>query len=158
MTDPKDKEAEYAARVQRDVKEFGCHIAVLTDDDGAPMCLFTVGLMTTYHHPEVVVFGLELDIAEDLLDVVQEQIEAGERFEPGKKYDKLLRTYACTFRPVAARHVPMFTTAVAFHGRSDFPMLQLFWPDKQGRYPWEPGVREGHRAGQPVLEGDDPWS
>lgn len=158
MTEADDRAAEYKSRVQREVAEFGCHIAALTDDDGGPMSAFTVGLLTTYGHPEVVVFGLELDTAEDLLDLVQEQIEAGERFEAGKKYDKLLRTFACTFRPVAARHVPMFASATAFHGRSDFPMLQLFWPDKHGRFPWEPGVREGHRAGQPVLENDDPWS
>lgn len=157
MTDPQ-LDTDHAARVRRDIAEFGCHIAVLADDEGEPMCVFTIGLLTTYDHPEIVVFGLEVDTAEDLLDFVQEQVEAGARYEPGKKYDKLLRNYYCTFKPVAQEHLPMFTAAVEYHGRSDFPMLQLFWPDKQGRYPWEPGVREGHRAGQPVLELDDPWS
>lgn len=157
MNDPLDAGASYAERVRADVAEFGCHIAALTDDDGQPMCAFTVGLLTTHGHPEVVVFGLELDKAEDLLDIVQEQVEAGARFEPGPKYDNLLRTYHCVMKPVAARHVPMFTAAVEFHGRSDVPMLQLFWPDRQGRYPWEPGVREGFRQGQPVLEREVPW-
>jgi hypothetical protein len=31
-------------------------------------------------------------------------------------------------------------------------MLQVFWPDKQGRFPWDQGVHEAVRADQPSLE------
>lgn len=158
MTSPLPGNAERRALVDRDIAEFGCHIAALTDDDGEPMCAFTIGLSQSYGHPEVVVFGLDLDTAEDLLDQVQEQIEAGVRFEAGGRYDQLLRNYVCTFRPVAGRHLPMFGAAAAFLDRGDVPLLQLFWPDKQGRFPWQPGVRDGHRAAQPVLEREEPWA
>ena len=33
----------------------------------------------------------------------------------------------------------------------DFACVQLVWPDKQGRWPWDAAVREGFVAMQPVL-------
>jgi hypothetical protein len=33
-----------------------------------------------------------------------------------------------------------------------FDAVQLVWPDKQGRWPWQDDVRDGFRALQPVLE------
>ena len=38
----------------------------------------------------------------------------------------------------------------AYEGDS-FPCVQMVWPDKQGRWPWDAGVREGFAASQPVL-------
>ncbi|MFL5577733.1 MAG: DUF4262 domain-containing protein [Gemmatimonadaceae bacterium] len=38
-----------------------------------------------------------------------------------------------------------------FYGGDDFPVLQVVYPDRTGRYPWEDGVAEGFRAVQPVL-------
>ena len=41
--------------------------------------------------------------------------------------------------------------AIWAHEGEDFEAVQLVWPDKQGRWPWD-DAREGFRALQPVLE------
>jgi Domain of unknown function (DUF4262) len=152
MQDSQDHaDADRDANVRRDVAEFGCHVSVLTDPRGEPVCAFTIGLVTTYGHPEIVVFGLPPEVAVGLLEALEEDLEDGTRFATDRRYDNLLRGYACMFRPVHPDNVGMFEAAVRYHGGRDFPILQVFWPDRQGRFPWEAGVRDGFRQLQPVL-------
>ena len=44
-----------------------------------------------------------------------------------------------------------FGTAQWAYEGADFPCVQLVWPDKQGRWPWDPSSRDGFRGLQPVL-------
>ena len=45
--------------------------------------------------------------------------------------------------------------AIWFYGQESFPLLQLFWPDRKGAFPWEVGADDGLREAQPRLhEGD----
>ena len=41
--------------------------------------------------------------------------------------------------------------AKADHGGDDFPVLQLLWPDRDGRYPWDPGYPPDMFPLQPLL-------
>jgi hypothetical protein len=41
--------------------------------------------------------------------------------------------------------------AINFHGHGAFPLGQLVWPDKQGRFPDDPRCDAGIRAGQALL-------
>ncbi|GAB4137858.1 MAG: hypothetical protein Fur0037_03260 [Planctomycetota bacterium] len=141
--------------VRRDVEAFGCHLAALADQHGRVIGAFTVGLWSGHGHPEIAVFGLELNQAEDLLDAIQERVEQGESFAPGSRCEDLLRNYPCEFRAIDPAHLRLFAPAVSFHGGTDFSMLQLFWPDRQGRFPWSPGAREEHRRRQPRLDLSD---
>ncbi len=46
----------------------------------------------------------------------------------------------------------LLTELASVYGDVDVPVLQLVYPDKQGRWPWDADVREGFRDSQPVLE------
>jgi hypothetical protein len=41
--------------------------------------------------------------------------------------------------------------AITFHGHTAFPLWQLVWPDKHGRFPDDPRCDSGIRAGQVLL-------
>ncbi len=146
-----DDERAHDERIRRDVQEHGCHIAIVPGSSpGTTFCAFTVGLWRN-GHPEVVVFGLEQAAAEEILDLVQEEVDDGQRFAAGERRDGLLHQYPVTFGAVTPDKVAVFEPAVRFHGNADFPMLQLFWPDRQGRFPWDAGVQELCRRSQPLL-------
>ncbi|MBM4063197.1 MAG: DUF4262 domain-containing protein, partial [Planctomycetes bacterium] len=65
--------------------------------------------------------------------------------------DGLLQGYPVRFFavPDAARRSLLEVASWAYQDEA-FPAVQLVWPDKQGRWPWEPGVRDGFRQSQPV--------
>lgn len=98
-------------------------------------------------------FGLEPEVTEELLAEIAELIADGGRFEAGQSYDDVLVGYPICFgRVTAAQVAAQFDAVRQASGAVDVPMLQLVYPDKHGRWPWQPGVRSGFRELQPVLE------
>ena len=135
-----------------DIDEFGVHIVHVPDDEGAPGFSFTVGLWHTFEQPEVVVFGLPEDVAHDLLNAIADDAAEDKKFLPGTRHEGVLVGYPVRFFDVPKdRYDDYLGSAVWAYEGSDFPCVQLVWPDKQGRWPWEPGARDGFAASQPVL-------
>jgi hypothetical protein len=64
----------------------------------------------------------------------------------------LLHSYPVRFVDVPQRCYPDYLGLAtwAYEG-NDFPAVQLVWPDKQGRWPWDATARAGFREGQPIL-------
>ena len=50
-----------------DVEEYGWHCLHVHDRDGLPQWTFSIGIFQTWHHPELLVFGLRDTVAHDLL-------------------------------------------------------------------------------------------
>ncbi|WP_425338520.1 DUF4262 domain-containing protein [Kitasatospora phosalacinea] len=46
-----------------------------------------------------------------------------------------------------------FGADVDFYQQLPLPVTQMFWPDKQGRFPWDEGVDRTCRTAQPLLRG-----
>ena len=56
------------------------------DDPGSPNWTYTVGLLDTYGHPELVVAGPPVVSAHALIHQVWHQIDEGRRFSPGDRW------------------------------------------------------------------------
>ncbi|MBL9076162.1 MAG: DUF4262 domain-containing protein [Planctomycetes bacterium] len=139
-----------------DVEAQGLHIAVVAgddgDDDGPPPHVASVGLWESFGQPEVVVFGLPTEVAAELLESIADEADEGHTFLDGTRHEGLLRDYPVRFVAVPKAHyAACFGAACWAYEGCDFPAVQLVWPDKQGRWPWDPAAREGFRAAQPVL-------
>ncbi|MFO1076909.1 MAG: DUF4262 domain-containing protein [Planctomycetota bacterium] len=154
MRQPDPSLPEPLARVLDDVAADGVHIAhVLASEDGAvPAYAFTVGLWHTFERPEVIVFGLDEEVAEQLLEALADEASDGASFAPGSRSEGLLHGYPVRFLDVPkerrGEHVALADWA---HEGADFPLVQVVYPDKQGRWPWDPEAREGFRRHQPVI-------
>lgn len=115
-------------------------------DRDKPPWAYTVGL-TEAGLPELVVTGMQVDDACDLLNDVAQHVVHAEPPAPGERIPlvggPLLEVVRVT-TPDAHLH-----TAVALFG-SRVSALQLVWADDRGHWPWQPGFR-GLRGGQPVL-------
>lgn len=58
----------------------------------------------------------------------------------------------CCCREVAEKWFePFLGYAIWFYGGLRFPVLQIIWPDKEQRYPWQPQFSSAWRRAQPLL-------
>ncbi len=138
--------------VLADIDEDGVHIVHVAEDENGPARSYTIGMPYSFDHPEVIVFGLPPEVAEELLDAVADEAADGAKFAADGQHDGLLHGYPVKFFDVPTSCYPRYLeTARWAHEGDSFACLQLVWPDKQGRWPWHEGVREGFAAAQPVL-------
>ena len=59
-----------------------------------------VGLFKTFGHPEVVLSGLNIELAQTLLNDIGHAVAQGVRREPEELYDDILSGYPCLFKAV----------------------------------------------------------
>ena len=143
-------------RVRSDVDTFGWHVAKIAGDESAPPWAFTIGLEEQFGHPEIAIFGMELDLLHRVLNHIGEQVKRGRRFEDGERAEGVLANHAPCFRLVLPRwHSPFLGNAGWFYGEKGFSALQCFWPDANGNLPWEPGFDPAWAGRQPLLFEED---
>ena len=139
-------------KVLQDVAEQGVHIVHMPGEGDGPAFSFTVGLYYQFQQPEVIAFGLPEEVAEQLLNALTDEADDGKRFLHGETHDGLLVGYPVRFVDVPEDRVRDYCdTAHWAYGGEHFRCVQLVWPDKEKRWPWQDGVREGFRNTQPVL-------
>jgi len=140
-------------RARADVEKFGWHF-LLISGEGSPGFLYTIGLWETYKHPEIILFAPEEDprgMAGRLTAIVK-QVEAGTVFEDGKEYPEMFGKYSGAVRRVHPQwYIPFLGTAAAVYMSFDFPAVQVFWPDADGRFPWKSGFNPELFSLQPIL-------
>jgi hypothetical protein len=138
-----------------------CGWAVVRIDAEAqePAYAYSVGLHSTFAHPEVIVFGLDLDVLHRIVNTIGEAVKTGERFEVGDADDRVLEGYRCAFREVAAAAESAYMGILISYCGHEVPALQCIWPDREGRFPWQVGVDAEFRERQPMLsEGPEPYT
>ena len=137
-----------------DVREYGCHILRVFADESGPEFAYSVGMYLSYGQPEVIIFGLPADTAQTILNDICEHAARGERFFAGNTTDKLLQAHDVCFTEVPpAAYADHFGFALWFYKSlpERFPAIQLVWPDRAGKFPWEPGYDHSLDHLQPVL-------
>ena len=131
----------------------GWFVNVIAEDEVGPGFAYSFGLFEEFGHPEIIIFGLGKDTMQTLVNDMGNHIRAGTMYGDGERSDSLIEGYTCVFRNVNPIHFgDTFTWATWFYGDPIFPALQLIWPDKQGRFPWEPEFNPRLRGRQPSLD------
>jgi len=136
------------------IDRVGWTLLYITGDAPWPDFGFTVGLFANYHHPEITLVGIGRDGTAAVLTRIAEQVRDGRSFDAVHEFDNVLQNgYGCRFWTVPNRlHGDHFGTAIWFYQGVPFPVLQVFIPDVQGAYPWQPGFSGDARA--QLLKGD----
>lgn len=136
-----------------DVREFGWHVVkVMHDRDGRPAWAYSIGLFHTFAHPEIIVFGLELETMHRVINDLGASVKQGRRYRDGEHDADLLDGYDAIVRTVFPLWLPE-TVGFAgwFYGGYSFPIMQLFWPDRDGAFPWQRECDAWVRDQQPRL-------
>jgi hypothetical protein len=134
-----DAEDESDRRLLADIAEYGWHIVGVSEDDEGPGFAFSVGLLYTLNHPEILIMGLRQNIAASLINDMGDAIRNGAVFSAGRQYDDIAAGFPLAFVAVDQRYYREYLGyALWFYRTLDFPVLQCIWPDKAGVFPWEP--------------------
>lgn len=131
-----DQEGRHVTEI---VRLHGCFIQAIHGDGGLPPFAYTVGLFGL-GHPELIVFGLDIDSAGHTLNWFFDRIRSGSDLTPGE----VVRPSGSDTRflveefpdPGAAVY-----SANRFYQRpreASVPVYQLTW-DANGAFPWEFG-------------------
>lgn len=130
----------------------GWAVQAVPDEERGLSWAYTVGLWHSCHAPELAIFGLPLPNMAGIANTLARHVSSGVRFEPG---DRISGVCPCTLtvRPVDAawRATSMFAISDAVYGRLRPPMLQVVWPDREDRFPWERGFDLCYDGRQPML-------
>lgn len=113
--------------------------------------IYTVGNYLNLGHPEFFIKGTSGTQEADMMNDLFRYVEAGNKIADGDTVRHNLGQGETCF---IARSFPKefyfdylgwgcwFYRSLLYNEQPllehKFPVLQLFWPDKQGRYPWEP--------------------
>lgn len=149
--------SEADRRLIENVARYGTHVVKVGSSRPTPTpdWAYTIGLHHRFNHPEVVLFGLRPDLAHTLLNDVRDMVAEGHRFEDGSVTDQVLDGRPCAFREVRpVWHDDYFGVMRWYYHREPVRVLQLFWPDRENRFPWQPGFDTTFAATQPLLSED----
>lgn len=83
---------------------------------------------------------------------IGDQIRDGRVLEPDERRDGVLTDRPITFRPMyPSWYHPLFGAGLDFMQAPPWLTVQAIWPDKAGLLPWDEGVDDECRTGQPML-------
>jgi hypothetical protein len=145
--------ARYRTHVMETIARVGwCVILTAFDGPVGQRAIgYTVGLTTTFGHPELAMGGLSHQLLHDLLNDAAQRVRDGERFEHGARSDTLVANFPVELRTIPDRTLTHFTVARWWLSTHEQPlhMCQVVFPDADGHFPWETGYASMMRAAQP---------
>jgi hypothetical protein len=145
---------DYDRAILGDIRRVGWSVIQIEPDGGdysGPAYSFSVGLLHTHGHPEIILLGLPHAVAGRIVNDIGDAVAAGQRIEPGRAYDDFANV-PLAFVPVDPAHYPEYVGyALWLYGGPHFPMLQCVWPLKSGHFPWDEGYDPAGAAFQPLL-------
>jgi hypothetical protein len=141
-----------------DVQGHGWHVINVVSDDEGPAFSYSIGLYENFGHPEVIVFGLSIDVMHLMINGIGDRIKEGGRYGDVDESGDVLEGYNVIFRTVELKHYPeYFGYANWFYQGDQFPALQCIWPDSLHRFPWHHSFNQSLAARQPILSDDRSW-
>jgi hypothetical protein len=140
--------------IAEDIRNRG--LSVVNVFDARPPFLYTVGLIETWTHPELIIFRLEAKTAAGILAKTVASIKNGVIFDESSTYSTLLPSGD----KIAIRKVHP-TQHIVYLGyamgrcreiRKDLQAVQLFWSDVSGKFPFDVGCEQDVFQSQPRLD------
>jgi hypothetical protein len=147
--------AEVMAKVASDVQQFGWHcisVAPRQGESGSHWS-YTIGLCENLNHPEIAIFGLSAKTAHGILSDCVEAIRAGKRYALGNPVTGVVKgDIPVEFRLVKAEHLrEKFGAATRYYGERPLQVTVMFWPTKDGKFPWETTTLTGQEEAVNVV-------
>jgi len=132
-------------------------VAVLAD----PPWMHTIGLLQSWHHPELVITGAPEERAGHVLAQLIERVRGGERFDASSPPAELCECSTVAFSSVhpAQWDQGRFDQWRRYYDRfgsepAERVAVQVLWQDREGRFPPDPEFCPTHEGTcQPLLDG-----
>lgn len=142
----------YEATLLHNLRTWGWSLTHVHGCEEEPSFAYSVGLLASYHHPEIIVVGLTEVTSHGLVSVIANRAAAGRPIDLAVPNDRIIRGYSCVFSEVSRANREKYALSACWlYGGSDFPLYQLIWPSEDGIFPWHPDATDPFRCSQPVL-------
>lgn len=144
---------DYERNLLKNISKFGCSVTSVFDPEAEdPPFSYSIGISQTTGAPEIIIVGLDGNVAHSLINDYHRMVAAGRRFEPHTSYDEFLEGYDVRFGPVSREHRETYMRSACWlHKGPDFKAVQMLWPNKAGLWPWDEDAPESFREWQPIL-------
>jgi hypothetical protein len=73
----KEHESKAEKNIKSDVERYGWPVALFEKSTATPSFAYTIGLWKTFNHPEIVVFGLPINLLHTILNDAGELVKGG---------------------------------------------------------------------------------
>lgn len=134
------------------IEEHGLSVIMIEATDYLPSFAYSIGLWEKYNHPEIICFGFSLKNLQILINDTANIIKQEEKIRIGQPYN-LLQGCDTFFIEVNPSYLPdYFGTAIRYYKHADFKAIQLVWPDRKNKFPWQVGFEEEFIYKQPLLD------
>jgi hypothetical protein len=144
---------ELLEKTKHNIKKYGLQVISIRASEYLPSFSYSIGLLESYQHPELICFGLSTDLMHTLINDVAALIKQGEKIEPGRDYDNIFANSDAQFVQVDARNVPdYFKLALKYYQLDRIPAMQLIWTDRENRFPWDISFQDEFVYKQPLLD------
>ena len=126
---------------------------VLEGDNSPPFC-YSVGIQKSCDAPELIVVGLNADLAQSMINEYNARVRKDGPLEVGKYYSDFLEGFECLLQTVDKTHyTKYFGWDTWLYGGPDYNAVQLIYPTKSGHWPWQLEATD-MKEWQPVLTTD----
>ena len=152
LDEPADRMDQHEQEFVTQIRECGWFSTSVFADDEGPGFSYTTGFWVNLGVPEVILFSLDSKIAHDVLRDIYRDAKNGRRFPTAARVSDIFASTHAFLFPVSRRHYAEYLGwSRWFYGGDEFPCLQLVWPDKAGRFPWDDGFEERFKGLQPDI-------
>jgi hypothetical protein len=146
-----DRAAEQ--KIASDVEKYGFHIAQFKGDGYSPSFSYTIGLFKNYGYPELICFGLNLDLLHSVLWSGKKLLDKQSAPDLNTGYPDFIGDYEVRLLVVEKGwYQDYFGYGYWFNKNWAFPALQIVWPDRQALHPWDENFNPSWKFGQPLLD------
>ena len=143
-----ESEGSFVAKI----REHGWFRTNVFGDDEGPGFSYTTGFWVSANEPEVMIFSTKGEIAHDVCWDLFRDAQSGKSLPIGARTDAVFANLpAYAFRVAKGYYRDFLGWSRWFYGGDDFPCLQIVWPDRAGRFPWEPEFDAEFEPDQPDL-------
>lgn len=143
-----DNDKSYVAKI----REHGwAHTYVFGDAEHSSFD-YSTGWWLSINHPEIIVFGMSIDLSERILWGIYREVLSGGPLTEGVRTDRAFENLPAYAFEVSSRFYPDYLGwSRWFYGGDDFRCLQIVWPDRNGLFAWEDGADPAMNQNQPDL-------
>lgn len=136
------------------IEQFGVAIINVPETINTPPYSYTVGLVESIEHPEMIVFGLPADISSNVLNDIIEMLKAtAESLQDGDILNDI-SNYPLIAKKVSNKHLSTYAKRAFDYFKTTSLSLEFFiiyWPDENTKYPWDSKFSESLRSIQPLF-------
>ena len=146
---------QFEENALKNIEDYGCHVLHVLEEDEHPGFSYSVGIEKSSGRPELIVIGLDQEIAHWIVNEYNSRIQSGEIFETNEFYSDFLEGFEVTFKAVEKKHfTEYFGLGKWLYNGEDFNALQLIYPSTSGIWPWDKNAPDDFTWYAPKLYAD----